>query len=135
MGFIKCPRCELNYIRDNEKFCKVCLQEMKGSKAEDDMELCSVCNAAPALPGRDVCLACLKEMNQDAGDQEGTDAVDVVVDEANLGMSPVSNMDEIIPEEDIPEEHFEGMDDDISLESAQEDEENEADDDDETDDD
>lgn len=62
MKLIKCPRCDLNYIQENEKLCKVCQRELKGSQVEDEMELCSVCNAAPALPGRDVCLSCLKEM-------------------------------------------------------------------------
>jgi len=54
MKLIKCPRCDLNYIQENEKLCKVCQRELKGSQVEDEMELCSVCNAAPALPGRDV---------------------------------------------------------------------------------
>ena len=52
MKLVKCPRCDLNYIREDEKYCKVCLREMKGEPTNDDMELCSVCNAAPALPGR-----------------------------------------------------------------------------------
>ena len=30
MKFVKCPRCELNYITACEKYCKVCLREMKG---------------------------------------------------------------------------------------------------------
>ena len=53
MKLVKCPRCELNYITENEKYCKVCLREMKGEAPKDEVELCSVCNEAPALPGRD----------------------------------------------------------------------------------
>ena len=30
MGFIKCPRCELNYIQEDEQYCPVCKREMKG---------------------------------------------------------------------------------------------------------
>ena len=30
MKLVKCPRCDLNYIREDEKYCKVCLREMKG---------------------------------------------------------------------------------------------------------
>ena len=52
MKLVKCPRCELNYITENEKYCKVCLREMKGDAPKDEIELCSVCNEAPALPGR-----------------------------------------------------------------------------------
>ena len=40
MKLVKCPRCDLNYIREDEKYCKVCLREMKGEPTNDDMELC-----------------------------------------------------------------------------------------------
>ena len=36
MGFKKCPRCELNYIRDTETYCKVCLREMRGEEPRED---------------------------------------------------------------------------------------------------
>ena len=129
MKLVKCPRCELNYIQETEKFCKVCLREMKGSQAEDDMELCSVCNAAPALPGRDVCLSCLKEMSGNSGDisdDEGTP----IVDESSIGLNSVSTMDEIIPQihEDLPENEFAEMEGELSLESVIEDEESDEND-------
>ena len=47
MNLIKCPRCDLNYIREDEKYCKVCLREMKGEKQLEEMELCSICNEEP----------------------------------------------------------------------------------------
>ena len=56
MQLIKCPRCDLNYIREDEKYCKVCLRELKGEKNTEEVELCSICNEEPALPGRDVCI-------------------------------------------------------------------------------
>lgn len=28
MAYKKCPRCELNYIKDTEQYCKVCLVDM-----------------------------------------------------------------------------------------------------------
>ena len=34
MGFIKCPRCELNYIREEEQYCPVCKREMRGEEQE-----------------------------------------------------------------------------------------------------
>jgi hypothetical protein len=103
MKLIKCPRCELNYIQEGEKYCKVCYREMKGEQAQDEMELCSVCNAAPALPGKDVCLSCLKEMQQNGSDDDDDDDPESV-DESSIGLNSVSTMDEIIPQvhEDIP---------------------------------
>ena len=129
MKLIKCPRCELNYIQETEKYCKVCLREMKGEQANDEMELCSVCNAAPALPGRDVCLSCLKEMN--AGGGADGDDEPAAVDETTIGLNSVSTMDEIIPQihEEIPENEFGDIENELSLESVIEDEEKEADED------
>ena len=50
MGFIKCPRCELNYIREEEQYCPVCKREMKGESHNDPFELCSICNENPVMP-------------------------------------------------------------------------------------
>ena len=135
MNLVKCPRCDLNYIREDEKYCKVCLREMKGEPTNDDMELCSVCNAAPALPGKDVCLSCLKEMQSGGGREEVEDAP-VSVDESTIGLNSVSTMDEILPEieEDIPANEYGDIQNELSLESVIEDE-NEDDDEDKDDDD
>jgi len=126
MNLVKCPRCDLNYILDTEKLCKVCLREMKGSHVEDEMEMCSVCNAAPAMPGHDVCLSCLKEMGSSSNDQDIEENV-AAVDESAIGLNSVSTMDEIIPQisEDIPESEFGDIASELSLESVIEEEENE----------
>lgn len=126
MGLVKCPRCDLNYIRDDEKYCKVCLREMKGEKHADEVELCSICNEEPALPGKDVCLFCLKEMNK-SNSAEETEEETETVDTNTIGdMDDVSGMDEIIPEveEDNPSEYNE-IDQELSLEDVREDEERE----------
>jgi len=126
MNLVKCPRCDLNYILDTEKLCKVCLREMKGSHVEDEMEMCSVCNAAPAMPGHDVCLSCLKEMGSSSSDQDIEENV-AAVDESAIGLNSVSTMDEIIPQisEDIPESEFGDIASELSLESVIEEEEKE----------
>ncbi|MBR6570706.1 MAG: hypothetical protein IKK75_09660 [Clostridia bacterium] len=123
MNLVKCPRCDLNYILDTEKLCKVCLREMKGNHVEDELEMCSVCNEAPALPGHDVCLSCLKEMNGSTNDEDVEEG-GTVVDESSLGLNSVSNMDEIIPQIN-DDEDFSDLEGDLSLESVIEDEENE----------
>lgn len=127
MGLIKCPRCELNYIQEGEGYCKICKREMKGESHHDEIELCTVCNEAPALPGKDVCLFCLKEMN--ANNARNDDDSDVRVGEASLGIDPVSSMDEIIPEidEDIPEREYDEIENDLSLDEMSEEEAEEDD--------
>lgn len=134
MKLIKCPRCELNYITEGEKYCKVCMRELKGEQVQEEMELCSICNASPALPGKDVCLSCLKEMQQNAADDDtGEDRE--TVDESAIGLNSVSTMDEIIPQvhEDIPEREFGEIENELSLESVIEDEQKDDDDEDERD--
>ena len=135
----KCPRCDLNYITPDQKYCKVCLREMKGDSGTDEVELCSICNEAPALPGKDVCLFCLREMNKSNSDETETEADGVDAD--SIGdMDDVTDMDEIIPEEDeiisegddgIPGQEYGEIEHELSLEEVQEDEERNADDEDE----
>ena len=139
MQLIKCPRCDLNYIREDEKYCRVCLRELKGEKNTEEVELCSVCNEEPALPGRDVCLFCLKEMNKsNSVSEEQEEEAAEPVDTSNIGdMDSVSGMDEIIPEveddSDIPSQEFGEIENELSLEDVREDEEREAEEDEEED--
>lgn len=130
MKFVKCPRCELNYIMPGEKYCKVCQREMKGEGTQDEIEMCSVCNENPALPGRDICLFCLKEMSGQNGvdgngeddSQENEDPVDP---HSITSMDNVSSMDElpVVGTDDLPADEFAKMAGEItSLETMQEDE-------------
>ena len=135
MKLVKCPRCDLNYIREDEKYCKICLRELKGEADREEIELCSICNEEPALPGKDVCLFCLKEMNKSNSlpeEQEEENAEPV--DTSSIGdMDSVSGMDEIIPEveedSDIPSQEFGEIENELSLEDVREDEERKADED------
>lgn len=116
---VKCPRCELNYMNDTEKYCKVCMREIYGEDAKEEIEMCTVCSDSPALPGKDVCLFCLKEMNGITHKDEETHRVD-----GEIELESVSTMDEIIPEvdEDIPEDEYREIDDNLSLEAMEEEE-------------
>ena len=130
MGFIKCPRCELNYIEESEGFCKICKREMQGENSSDDVELCTICNERPAIPGRDICLVCLKEMNasndDDTDDMERDDEPVGAVDENSIGsIYPVSSMYEIMPDisDDIPEGEYSEIENELSLDAMGDEEE------------
>ncbi len=134
MMFAKCPRCDLNYVTASERYCKVCMREMKGDGAQDEIEMCSVCSENPALPGRDICLFCLKEMSSQTGTNTGrdnsTDSEEPVDPRSITSMDDVSSMDEI-PEvdNDIPAGEFEQMAGEMSsLESMREEEANDDED-------
>ena len=68
MALKKCPKCELNYIREDEEYCNVCLRSMKKRRAaaepEEEERICSECGEAPAVKGHDLCEACLKEQKR-----------------------------------------------------------------------
>lgn len=63
MGYRKCPKCELNYIKDEQKLCDVCSRKYKDSDEEEsqEIELCAECGENPALKGKELCSACYKE--------------------------------------------------------------------------
>ena len=98
MPLTKCPRCELNYLMEGEKVCKICRMEMKGEPVRDEVEMCTVCGEHPALPGKDVCLFCLKEMSGTDTEEENEDGV--ALEDATIDDDPISGMDEIIPDSD-----------------------------------
>ncbi|NLW21266.1 MAG: hypothetical protein GXY84_07860 [Clostridiales bacterium] len=127
MTLVKCPRCELNYLSAKEHMCKVCYRELHGKQKPEEVEVCSTCHESNALPGRDVCLYCLREMNKQKGIKEE------IGEPVEIGLDPVSGMEEIVPDispdQDDPDFHV--MGDALSLEALGEQED--ADDEDEED--
>ena len=71
--YMKCPRCELNYIdAEKQEYCDVCLKEMKGIRTDADeieeeeeneipTELCPVCGENMMMPGEKMCEECRKK--------------------------------------------------------------------------
>lgn len=117
MGFIKCPRCELNYIREEEQYCSVCKREMKGESHEDPFELCSICNENPVMPGKDVCQICYREMTQQQGMRDDS-MEEAETPDVSLDMGDVSEMEEI-ELETMPEDMQNEMGEHLSLEEEQ----------------
>ena len=94
MAFIKCPRCDLNYILDDENLCAVCRREVRGeSEPVDIADLCSECGENPVLPGEELCLFCIKELHRGvsiAGEEV------IAPEGAAIEIDSVSAMDEIV---------------------------------------
>jgi len=120
MAMQKCPRCELNYILDGEKYCTVCRREIKGEQERESFEMCSVCNENPALPGKDLCIFCLKELGR--ANAQGGD--ELAGETGELEMGAVSSMEEIAMdiEGDIPPRELGEIDRELSLDEALEEE-------------
>lgn len=87
MALKKCPKCELNYIKDDEQFCNVCLREMKRTFArdkapeEDEVIMCTECGEKPAVRGSELCVDCLKEAKRQV-ELENAAELDADFDEA-----------------------------------------------------
>lgn len=106
MRVMKCPRCEINFIREDEKVCSICRRDIKGEAApETNIDMCIECGENPSAPGEDLCVFCLNERKITVEDPavEEIDGDVAIVDE------DLSMMDEIdtMPTEDIPETELE----------------------------
>ena len=90
-GWVKCPRCELNYIREGEEYCEVCKAELrKGPElifaiddedVEETMDLCPRCHHNYIKDGESMCEECRKEL-----EREPDEADDETWKEYRLGM-------------------------------------------------
>lgn len=120
MGLRKCPKCELNYIRDDEKFCNVCRREMKGEAEPEEVVICMECGENPVVRGSELCAVCLREkrrqeklekLSDELEAADPLDLVDVEMDEIEVPLSS-----------DIPENELEEIDkelgDDVTLEEG-----------------
>lgn len=117
--YIRCPRCELNYILKREKFCNVCKQEMKalgtlGAEENLDLELCPLCKINYINPDEDVCPSCAKERELEDGEESvgkygsesewdaytNPDDDDTFEDEETGDMVSISNLDDTSIDDD-----------------------------------
>ena len=107
MGFKKCPKCELNYIRDDEQFCNVCKRGMKGEPDVDDsVAICTECGENPAVRGSELCAVCLREVRRQENLEKLADELDSSVD----NMDELDELEVPIEDDDIPEMELEEID-------------------------
>lgn len=138
--YIKCPRCELNYI-DSEKqeYCDVCIAEMKGNRLQfadlDDEELdeidaeletgelCPICGINSLRGDEKMCESC-RQQQRDYDEEDDVDLEkdeewknyldeddsDLTIDDEALEEELKAELDQEDGEED---EMYEGEDDDF----------------------
>ena len=74
MKYVKCPRCDLNYMPETEKYCDVCKAELKlgptmkfaafSDDDDNDQVLCPICKRNYMDPGDEMCAECREERNE-----------------------------------------------------------------------
>lgn len=137
--WIKCPRCELNYILKKDKYCDVCKQEMKAGalsaddSLEDELEdeemiLCPICKINYISPNETACKSCMEEglVNEDVDSDDWRSYVDKAGDSGeddDLDLLPTDEDDE------ISEEFDDSFEDDLDEEYNEEESEEESSDD------
>ena len=142
--YIRCPRCELNYIQKKDKYCSVCKSEMEAKRdyVDDlDLELCPICKTNYIQSDEIMCASCLKDHQNENGEinedweeymnRDDEDDVATVEDETGE-MASVSDITKssLLDDDDDLATDLSFVDDDDELDFSEDDDENEEDDDD-----
>lgn len=131
--YIKCPRCELNYIdAEKQEYCDVCLKELKGIPTDLDeieeveevaTELCPICGENMMRAGEKMCDECRRKTDYETEEPDPEDDDDewrnYLDDDAD---------DELDSEIGEIDESFEGEFDEEELEEEEEEFEDEEED-------
>ena len=139
-NYILCPRCELNFIdEDEQEYCEVCLKELSGAKSfvdnfedeegADEMELCPICGENYMRFGEKMCEDCKKKSayeeeieEEETDDPDKEDAWRTYLDDEeeealDLGIDE-SEFEDEYDDEDDEEENEEEREDDFEYVSA-----------------
>ncbi len=136
--YMKCPRCELNYIdAEKQEYCDVCLREMKGlssdmdeiEEVEEEMptELCPICGENMMRPGEKMCDECKKKAEYEVeepdpeDDDEWREYLDDDTDDLDeemgkLGEALGGEFDDDAEDEEEEEEEYHGDEEEEDLE-------------------
>jgi len=146
--YIKCPRCELNYILSNQDYCEVCKQEMKAGYQDelemdeilmgDEESLCPICKSNYITDeSKGMCESCYEENHSEQEHDENVDwkgFIDKDDNDEELDLLPIENDDDEIDEE-LGNAFAKDLEDEFDDDFDEEEEFNDFDDDDDFDDD
>ena len=122
--YVRCPRCELNYIEKKDKLCSVCKAELSANKDQFvndlDLELCPICKTNYIQPDEIMCTTCLKdhqtedgEISSDWEEYLNRDEEEIIYDDEETGdMATVADLGTDTLDDDL--DSGIGFDDSIS---------------------
>ena len=120
-----CPRCELNYILEDEGYCDVCKAELKigpqlmFSVAEEgsDQVLCPICKTKYINIDEDMCSKCREkleyEKNSNQDDVDKDDDWRQFLDDDEKVVASEDGEEELLLSQIEEEEAFDDMEEDI----------------------
>lgn len=101
-----CPKCELNWIPEEQDICDVCKQfnkddiDIYDDIEEDDLMLCPICNMNYILETEKMCESCAQELLDKEKDIEEYDYRDDVIINEETDDDIIVSLDEIEEEEE-----------------------------------
>ena len=126
MAYKKCPRCSLNYIKDADLLCTICLVEVgkairRSDEEEEEYDICPECGDQIIKAGEEMCYACMLEQNKDEveppKDKETTwdkapdgDEEELFAEDENQGMIEIDLEEEAEEVEDDEDEDLDTVD-------------------------
>ena len=138
--YVRCPRCELNYMEKGQEYCKVCEAELasKGNQEISDeeareMNLCPICKHNYLMDDEEICSECAQEKSVlEDNDDMGLTTDDQIDDKEER----TENWRQYVENDDaeLPEEEFDDMtsittiDDEEDLDEEEEFDDEEAED-------
>lgn len=126
MGLKKCPRCELNYIREDESLCNVCRRSMKGEpELEELAAVCSECGENPAIEGSELCAICLREVRRQENLEKLADELNSKDHTGMDDMDDIEGLEVPMEDDDIPKLELEEIDKELGGQDLDRDDEDE----------
>lgn len=118
--YIKCPRCNLNYINEEtEQYCKVCLVDMGKIQGQPELELeeeytlCPECGENYLEDGEEICYACrierMKNQKNEDSMESYEDAEDMLPDTMEDSLDAMAELESENDEEEKEAEEEENL--------------------------
>ena len=142
--YIRCPRCELNYITKAEKYCSVCKQEMQVGGGniydESELEICPICKTNYIQPDEIMCPTCYAERANDPnfdGDEDkewneyiNRDEEDMITDNPDEELGDMARVKDLsLDDDDDLDDEFDDDDDlGVVIDDDEDDEDDDEDD-------
>jgi RNA polymerase subunit RPABC4/transcription elongation factor Spt4 len=121
-----CPKCELNWIPEDQDICDVCKQLTKGGVDiydeidDEDLKLCPVCNMNYILESEEMCESCSAE---NSGEEEQEPAEETYDFTEDVIMPGAEEEDDMISLEGMQDEEEEEEEEEGEEKDKEEDEE------------
>lgn len=115
MTIKRCERCDLNYVKEGQKYCNVCKKLLEGKKTNlEKAELCPSCGKRLVKKGHELCGKCHLDMLDtiEKLEDENGDVIDQNIIPADIEVSEINIVVED-EEENVPDDIKQELDEEV----------------------